>query len=187
MGQCSKRKNKFVWRIGNEEQALPRKSHKRFPRNWRIAKALLWREWPSSTSKIGWIVRDATEGSSNSESTLGSAETVTGKSEFLVWCERISWSWNYGQHWSVPRYQSTLNKSELQNCASPRFWIAAWNTQYDGYLRRFWTTTCSRRTTSKYLEKIKEFGIFFSWSETKTYRTYDDNRIEEETRATRLI
>ena len=22
-------------------------------------------------------------------------------------------------------YQSTLNKSELQNCASPRFWIAA--------------------------------------------------------------
>ena len=29
--------------------------------------------------------------------------------------------------------------------------------------------------------KITEFGIFFSWSETKTYRTYDDNRIEEET------
>ena len=68
MGQCSKRKNQFVWRIGNEEQALPRKSHKRLPRNWRIAKALLWREWPSSTSKIGWIVHDATEGSSNSES-----------------------------------------------------------------------------------------------------------------------
>ena len=29
--------------------------------------------------------------------------------------------------------------------------------------------------------KITEFGIFFSWSEAKTYRTYDDNRIEEET------
>ena len=27
------------------------------------------------------------------------------------------------QLWSVPRYQSTLNKSELQNCASPRFWL----------------------------------------------------------------
>ena len=26
---------------------------------------------------------------------------------------------------SVPRFQSTLNKSELQNCASPRVWIAA--------------------------------------------------------------
>ena len=35
--------------------------------------------------------------------------------------------------------------------------------------------------------KITEFGIFFSWSETKTFRTYDDNRIEEETWATRLI
>ena len=30
------------------------------------------------------------------------------------------------------------------------------------------------------ISKITEFGIFFSWSETKTYRTYDDNRIEEE-------
>ena len=30
-------------------------------------------------------------------------------------------------------------------------------------------------------KKITEFGIFFSWSETKTYRTYHDNRIEEET------
>ena len=78
--------------------------------------------------------------------------------QFLVWCERISWSWNCGQLWSVPRYQSTLNKSELQNCASPRFWIAAWNTQYDGYLRRFWTTTCSRRTTSKYLETSRNLA-----------------------------
>ena len=33
----------------------------------------------------------------------------------------------------------------------------------------------------KISRKITEFGIFFSWSETKTYRTYDDNRIEEET------
>ena len=53
---------------------------------------------------------------------------------------------------------STLNKSELQNCASPRFWIAAWNTQYDGYLWRFWTTTCSRRTTSKYHEKSRNLA-----------------------------
>ena len=37
------------------------------------------------------------------------------------------------------------------------------------------------------ISKIMEFGIFFSWSETKTYWTYDDNRIQEETWATRLI
>ena len=111
---------------------------------------------------------------------------VTGKSAFLVWCQRISWSWNCEQLWSVPRYQSTLDNSELQNCASPRFWIAAWNTEYHGYLRkRLWTTTCSRRTYSKYLRT--EFGTFFSWSETKTYRTHDDNRIEDETWATRPI
>ena len=31
-----KEKNEFVWRIGNEEKALPRKSHKKLPRNRRI-------------------------------------------------------------------------------------------------------------------------------------------------------
>ena len=39
----------------------------------------------------------------------------------------------------------------------------------------------------KISRKITEFGIFFSWCEPKTYRTYDDNRIEEETWATSLI
>ena len=82
---------------------------------------------------------------------------------------------------------STHNKSELQNCASPRFWIAAWNTQYDGYLRRFLNDYLLEKDNLKISRKITELGIFFSWSETKTFRTYDDNRIEEETWATRLI
>ena len=36
----SKTQNNLVWRIGNEEEALPRNSSKRLPRNWRIEKNL---------------------------------------------------------------------------------------------------------------------------------------------------
>ena len=40
--------------------------------------------------------------------------------------------------WSVPRSQSTLDYSEPQSDAKPRFWIAACYTEYNGYFgKRF--------------------------------------------------
>ena len=60
----------------------------------------------------------------------------------------------------------------VQNYAWPRFWIAAYHTGCSGnFPKRFWTTTCSRRTSSWYIRKFREFGIIFSWSETKNLRT----------------
>ena len=50
--------------------------------------------------------------------------------------------------------------SESQDHALPRFWIAAWYTEYCWYFRkRFWTTSRPRRTNLYYLWRIKEFGI----------------------------
>ena len=78
------------------------------------------------------------------------------------------------QLWSDQRSQSALFFAESQNHALPRFWIAAWYTEYWGYFRkRFWTTTCSRRTNLYSLQQFKEFGIRKNkatrkWIETKT-------------------
>ena len=76
--------------------------------------------------------------------------------------------------WSVQRSLSTLACSESKNSALPRFWIAAWYTEYYGYFRKcFWTNTCSRRTTLNSLRKFKEFGIIFSRIETWHCRKYN--------------
>ena len=40
------------------------------------------------------------------------------------------------QLWNVPRSQSTLENSESQRYAQPRFWIAALHTELDGYFRK---------------------------------------------------
>ena len=68
---------------------------------------------------------------------------------------------NQGAALERPRSQSTVHYSKSQNLASLRFWIAARCTEYCGYFRkRFWTTTCSRRTILCSLQQFKEFDIF---------------------------
>ena len=93
---------------------------------------------------------------------------------------------NCGQLWSVPRYQSTLNKSELQNCASRDSGLPPETLNMMG-ISDVLNDYLLEKDNLEISRKITEFGIFFSWSETKTYGTYDDSRIEEETWATRLI
>ena len=57
---------------------------------------------------------------------------------------------------------STLDYSESQDHAFPRYWIAARYTEYCGYFRKcFRTTTCPRRTILNNLRRFTEFGIFF--------------------------
>ena len=75
-----------------------------------------------------------------------------------------------------------------QPCFLPRFWIAAWYTEYYGYIRkRFWTTTCSRRTTLCSLRKFKEFGILLSRIETWHFRKYTGTGKGNKTRTAEFI
>ena len=90
---------------------------------------------------------------------MAQIRNFTEQSEFLVRCERIVRSWIREQLWSDPRSQSTLYCSESQDHASLRFWIAAWYKEFYGYFRkRFWTTTCSRRTILYNLQQFKELA-----------------------------
>ena len=80
-------------------------------------------------------------------------------------------SWTREQLWSDPRSRSNFNYSTSQNLAALRFWIAAWYTEWYGYYRkRFWTTTCSRRTVFYDIKQFKEFGNIFSGIEIWYYR-----------------
>ena len=88
-------------------------------------------------------------------------------SKFLVRSTIILRSWIREQIWSDPRPWWNFNDSESKDHALPRFWIAAKYTELYGYYgKRFWTTTCSRRTTLHILPQFKEFGIFLTGSGT---------------------
>ena len=101
----------------------------------------------------------------------------TEQGKFFDRCKRISQSWIRHQLWSDPRSRSDLYYSESQNLAALRFWNAAWYTMWYGYYRkRFWTTTCWRRTILYNLQKFKEFGIFLSVIETWYYRNSKEKR-----------
>ena len=72
-------------------------------------------------------------------------------------------SWTREQLWSDPRHRSNFYYSKSRSLAVLRFWIAAWYTEWYGYYRkRFWTTTCSRRTILYDLPQFTEFGIILS-------------------------
>ena len=69
--------------------------------------------------------------------------------------------------------------NSFQIHASLRFWIAARYTEYSGYFRtRFWTTTCSRRTTLHILQHFKKIGILFSGIEAWYYWNYKETRVK---------
>ena len=91
------------------------------------------------------------------------------------------------QLWSDPRSRSNLYYCESQNLAALRFWIAAWYTKWYGYNRkRFWTTTCSRRTILHNLQQFKEFGILLSGIDTWYNRNSKEKRVKrKENRWTR--
>ena len=96
---------------------------------------------------------------------------LQNKVNFLVRCKRILRSWIREQLWSDPRSWSNFYFSEFQDLATLRFWIAAKYTELYGYYgKRFWTTTCSRRTTLYNLPQLKEFGIFLSGIGTWNYQ-----------------
>ena len=80
----SKRQNKLVWRIGDEEQNLPRKSSKRLPRNWRIEKICCEETDSSKTSKNWWIVCASREESYDCESIV---DSNTG---FTKWQNKVN-------------------------------------------------------------------------------------------------
>ena len=81
-------------------------------------------------------------------------------------------SWIREQLWSDPRSQSKFYYSEFQVFTALRFWIASKYTELNGYMKRFWTTICSRRTIQYNLQPIKEFYILFSGIETEIFLTF---------------
>ena len=81
-----------------------------------------------------------------------------------------------------------LYYSESQDHALPRFWIAARYTEYCGYFRkRFWMTTCLRRTNLYSLQQFKEFGILFSRIETWFFWKYKEAREWTEKRTAEFV
>ena len=97
-------------------------------------------------------------------------------------------SWNSEQLWSGPRSLPTFHYSESQNHAALRFWIAAWYTKLYGYYRkRFWATTCWRKTILYNLEQFKELGIVFSRVETWCCRNYKEKREWNEKRTVEYV
>ena len=113
---------------------------------WRIEKNLLRRNRSSKTSKHRWIVHASRAESYDCESVVDSDSGMKEQSKFPVGFDRILRNWIREQLWSDPRSQSTLHYAESQDHASPRFWIAAWSTEYYGYFReRFWPTICSKK------------------------------------------
>ena len=92
-------------------------------------------------------------------------------------------SWNSEQLGSDPRSQSTPLLFESLDHASPPFWTTARYTKQKGFFRkRFWTTTCSRRTNFYSPQQFHEFGIFLSEIETWYWRTCIEAEERNETR-----
>ena len=114
----------------------------------------------SKTDKNLWIFYASRKESWDRESINDSGSGITEQSKFLVRYERIVRSWIREQLWSDPRSWSNFYDSEF-----PKY------TELYGYHgKRFWTTTCSRRTIIHNLQQFKEFGIFHSEVETWYYR-----------------
>ena len=94
-----------------------------------------------------------------------------------VRCERILRPWIGEQLWSDPRSQSTLEYSESQRNAEPRFWSAAcgilWVLQ-ETFLKAYLV----RRTILYILQQFKEFGILLSRIETWYYRNCKETRVK---------
>ena len=134
------------------------------------------RKRSSKTSKNWWIVSASREESYDCQSLVGSNFGFTEQTKFLGRCERMLRSWIREQLWSDPSSQSTLYHSESQNHASLRFWVAACYTElYGYYVKRYWTTTLSRRTTLHDIPQLKEFGIFISRIEVWYFRDSKEN------------
>ena len=73
----------------------------------------------------------------------------------------------------VPSQPSTIPSPKTMLCFGSGF--SARYTEYYGYCRkRFWTTTCSRRTHLYSLQQFQEFGILFSRIETWYWMKYNE-------------
>ena len=127
--------------------------------------------WSSKTSKNWWIVHASRDEFTTVSQLMAQIRELENKVQFLVWRARILRSWVREQLCSDPRSRSSFYDSESRDLAALRFWIAAKYTELHKYYgRRFWTTTCSRRTILYDSQQFKEFGIFLSRIETWYYR-----------------
>ena len=62
--------------------------------------------------------------------------------------------------WNSEQLSQLFDHSEFQGNASPRFWIAAWYTEFYGTSENvFWKPTCSRRTILSFLRKFTSCGL----------------------------
>ena len=114
-----------MWRIGNKKTDASEKVAQELARNWGTTKNLFAKEQiePRRLRIDELIVYATGEESYFCESALDSNTGSTEQGEFLVRCKRTSRSWDSEQFWSVPRSQLTLDHSESQRNAWPRFWL----------------------------------------------------------------
>ena len=90
----------------------------------------------------------------------------------------------------VPSQPSTIPSPRTMPCRDSGLphTTPAHHTEHHGYIRkRFWTATCSRRTTLCILQQFKEFGILFSRIGTRYWRKYKEAGEWNETRTATFV
>ena len=92
----------------------------------------------SGTRKLNWLFKENEQERTPTavSQLLTQIQDLHNKGEFLGPCKRILRSRGSEQLWSIPRSQPTLDYSESQRNAQPRFWIAARYTEHKGYFRK---------------------------------------------------
>ena len=103
--------------------------------------------------------------------------------------ERILRSWNSEQAPAQPTFPGkAFTTPSPRNMPCRDSGLPAWYTEYYGNFRkRFWTTTCSRRTNLHNLWQFKEFGISFSKNGTWCWRKHKETGNWNETRTTKFV
>ena len=172
----------WTWGIDSTE-----KSFKRLPRNWRIEKNLLRRNRSSKTSKNWWIVHASREESFDCESIIDSNSGFSEQSKFLVRCKRILRSWIREQLWSDPRSSrpSTVPSHRTKPCRDSGLPHDTRNIV--GTSGNVVDRLPAREGWTYYLQRFKEFGIFFSKTGTWCWRKYKETRDRNETRTAKFV
>ena len=110
----SKWEDKFMWRIGNEEETSSWKSSQNKPRDWRITQNLSRRDKSSEKIEDWRIVSAAGVRSFNCESKADCNSGFLESGEFSGRRENFWRSWHSEQLRGIPRSLSTCSYSEFQ-------------------------------------------------------------------------
>ena len=127
----SKRRDWFIWRLGMRNR-ISQECRARNCQETEEFQSICCEEKPDNWELI------TREESYYCESALDSNSGVTEQSDFLVWCKRIFTILRQQAALERPTFPTNPWLCRVPENALPRFWIAAWCTEYYGYFgKRF--------------------------------------------------